>query len=297
MPLDDFRRGSRLYRQVVADLAYARMCYADHPAVGQLEQLAGMAHSLLYQAGKARSRNWWEFWRVTWPAVMRQTAGPIFLAAAIFWVGAALGYALAARNPVLENYFVSPGMRQAINSGKLWTESLTRVAPAASSQIATNNIQVSLLTWGLGITFGVGTAWFLLFNGLMLGAIAAACLRAGMLVALGEFVVGHGCLELPVIWIAGGAGLLLADALLLPGKYRRGDELRLKARRSAQIMVGIVPILLVAGVIEAFVSPSELPGIAKASLGLAFLIALIAYVVAAPRPAVEVDHLGSDRQT
>src|SRR5580693_5324538 len=78
VPLDDFRRGSQLYRQAVADLAYARMRFADHPVVGQLERLAGMAHSLLYQARSARSRSWREFWRVTWPARMRQAIRPIF---------------------------------------------------------------------------------------------------------------------------------------------------------------------------------------------------------------------------
>ena len=119
------------------------------------------------------------------------------------------------------------------------------MAPAASSQIAVNNINVSLLTWGLGLTFGIGTVWLLVFNGLMLGAIAAACLRAGMLLPLTEFVVAHGSLELPAIWISGGAGLLMAQAMLFPGPLqpaRRAAAAR--AESSVQIMVGIVPLLL-----------------------------------------------------
>jgi len=286
VPLDVFREGSALYRQTVADLAYARMCFPDHPVVRELEQLVGQAHSLLYQAGRARSRSWTEFWRETWPSRVREAARPILLATGIFWASSILGFLLTARNPVLEGFFVSPEMRAAIESKRLWTEKLTRTAPAASSAIAVNNINVSLLTWGLGLTFGIGTVWMLVFNGLMLGALSAACLRAGMLLPLLEFVVAHGSLELPAIWISAGAGLLMAQAMLFPGRYGRRVELRLKGRSSVQIIVGIVPLLLVAGAIEAFLSPSNIPGIAKALLGLSLVVALLGYIVARGRPGM-----------
>ena len=285
VPLDVFREGSALYRQAVADLAYARMCFPDHPVVRELEQLVGHAHSLLYQAGRTKSRSWTEFWRETWPMRVREAARPILLATGLFWAGAVLGFVLTALNPVLESFFVSPPMRAAIEAKRLWTAiAHADVAPAASSGIAVNNINVSLLTWGLGLTFGIGTVWLLVFNGVMLGAIAAACLRAGMLLPLTEFVVGHGSLELPAIWISGGAGLLMAEAMLFPGRYSRGVELRLKGRSSVQIMVGIVPILLVAGAIEAFVSPSDISGVAKALLGLSLAVALLGYIAARGRP-------------
>jgi uncharacterized membrane protein SpoIIM required for sporulation len=117
----------------------------------------------------------------------------------------------------------------------------------------------------------------------MLGAIAAACVRAGMFLPLAEFVVGHGSLELPAIWISGGAGLLMAQAMLFPGRFSRTVELRQKGRSSVQIMAGIVPLLLVAGVIEAFVSPSNLPGLAKALLGLSLALVLLGYIVTSGR--------------
>jgi uncharacterized membrane protein SpoIIM required for sporulation len=284
VPLDVFRDGSVLYRQAVADLAYARMCYPGHPVVKELAQLVSQAHSILYQAGRARSRNWTEFWLNTWPSSVRQAARSILVATGIFWASAVMGFYLTAVNPVLESFFVSPPMRAAIQAKRLWTNSLTRTAPAASSQIATNNISVALLTWGLGLTFGIGTVWLLVFNGLMLGAIAAVCLRAGMFVPLAEFVVAHGCLELPAIWISGGAGLLMAQAMLFPGRYSRRVELRMKGQASLQIMVGMVPLLLVAGVIEAFVSPSNTPGAAKAFLGLSVALALFGFIVARGHP-------------
>jgi uncharacterized membrane protein SpoIIM required for sporulation len=284
VPLDAFREGSALYRQAVADLAYARMCYADHPVVRELERLVGHAHSILYQTERPRSRSWAAFWGETWPMRVRQAARPILLATSIFWAGALLGFILTAWNPMLEGFFVSPPMREAIEAKRLWTQSLTRASATASSAIATNNINVSLLTWALGLTFGIGTVWLLFFNGIMLGAICAACLRAGMLLPLTEFIVAHGSLELPAIWISGGAGLLMARAMLFPGRYRRGVELRLEGRRSVQIIVGIVPILLVAGAIEGFLSPSDIPGVAKALLGLSLAIALLGYIVTRGHP-------------
>jgi uncharacterized membrane protein SpoIIM required for sporulation len=278
VPLDVFREGSALYRQTVADLAYARMCFPDHPVVKELEQLVGFAHSLLYQAGRARSRSWTRFWSQTWPMRVKEAAGAILLATGVFWVSALLGFLLTAQNPVLEGFFVSPHMREAIAQKRLWTQSLTRTAPSASTAIAVNNIQVSLMTWGLGVTFGIGTLWMLVLNGLMLGGISAACLRAGMLAPLAEFVVAHGSLELPAIWISGGAGLLMAQAMLFPGRYSRRIELRQKGRSSVQIILGIVPVLLVAGAIEAFISPSDIPGIAKALLGLSLATALFGFI-------------------
>ena len=96
---------------------------------------------------------------------------------------------------------------------------------------------------------------------------------------LSEFVIAHGSLELPAIWISAGAGLLMAEAMVFPGRYARAVELRKKGRTSVEIMVGIVPMLLVAAAIEAFVSPSNLPGAAKALLGASLALALLGFII------------------
>ncbi|AMV38231.1 stage II sporulation protein M [Planctomyces sp. SH-PL62] len=298
VPLEAFREGSSLYREAVADLAYARMQFPDHPVAKELGRLVGLAHSILYQSGRPRSSNWMDFWRRDWPASVRAASGPILLATAVFWAAAVVGFVLTAQNPALERFFISESMRDAIAAKRLWTESLAKTAPNSGANIAVNNISVSLLAWALGVSFGVGTAWLVVFNGVMLGAIAAACLRAGMLGPLAEFVVGHGSLELPAIWISAGAGLLMADAMLFPGRYGRRDELRLRGRASVKIMVGVVPLLLVAGAIEAFISPSDAPGAYKALLGLGLGLSLLAYIMiggASQRGEDAVDEFSSPR--
>lgn len=276
VPLDEFRAGSEAYRQCISDLAYARMRYPNHTVVRELERLAGRAHSVIYQARRVKRSDWWKFWSQGWPRLVIESRVPILVATAVFWVAAVLGFLLAAQFPVLESLFISSEMRKAMESGHLWTESVTSVAPQASSRIATNNISVSILAWALGMTFGIGTMWLLIFNGIMLGVISAGCLRAGLLAPLAEFVVAHGSLELPAIWIAAAAGLMLGQAMVLPGRYSRRVELRLASQRSVRLLVGVIPMLLIAGLVEGFVSPSNLSPALKVcvALGLAALYAV-----------------------
>jgi uncharacterized membrane protein SpoIIM required for sporulation len=284
VPLAEFSRGSLLYRQTGADLGYARMRFPGHPVVSELDRLLAQAHSAIYQARRGKARNWWQFWSKTWPALIREEASHILLAATIFWAMAVLGFCMAAFFPQLESLFISDAMRQSMSKGQLWTQAITGVAPQASSAIAQNNITVSLLTWALGITFGIGTLWMMIFNGLMLGIIAVACLRAGLIVPLAEFVVAHGSLELPAIWIAGGAGFMIGRAMLLPGRYQRSVEIKRAATRSVQIVVGTVPMLLVAGAVEGFISPSNLPGLWKALIGATLATLYLIYILRGVKP-------------
>jgi uncharacterized membrane protein SpoIIM required for sporulation len=284
VPLDQFRSGTALYRRAVSDLAYARMRYPGSTAVKELERMVARTHSVVYQARRGTSISWWRFLLRTWPSTVRAAARPILLSTAIFWVAAMVGLLAAAAQPQFESFFVSPAMREGMAKGHLWTEHITSIAPQASSRIATNNITVTLLVWALGITFGIGTVWQVILNGLMLGAIFAACMRAGLFSALVEFVIGHGSLELPAIWIGAGAGLLMAEALIFPARYSRSVELRLAARRSVQVVAGTIPMLLIAASVEAFISPSQLPGWVKATLGGTLALAYLTYVLAVPAP-------------
>ena len=247
--------------------------------VRELERLLGQAHSAIYQARRGKARNWWRFWTETWPALIREQARPILLATAIFWAAAVLGFGMAAFFPQLESLFVNQGMRDAMAKGQLWTQRIVGMAPQASSAIARNNITVSLLTWALGITFGVGTAWMMVFNGLMLGVTAVACFRVGLHLPLAEFVVAHGSLELPAIWIAGGAGLMIGRAMILPGRYKRSVEIKLAAKKSVQIVVGTIPMLLIAGFVEGFISPSGLPALWKVLIALSLATVYGIYIV------------------
>ncbi len=160
----------------------------------------------------------------------------------------------------------------------MWTHSVVTVKPLASSGIMTNNLSVSFTTFALGITAGLGTVWMLALNGLLLGVVLGACWQAGMADQLLSFVAPHGVLELPAIFIAGGAGLLLAKGLLFPGLLPRRASLALEGGRAVRLVLGIIPMLIVAGTIEGFVSPSNLPQRLKYVLAAGLFCLLLLYV-------------------
>ena len=111
----------------------------------------------------------------------------------------------------------------------------------------------------MGVTAGLGTAWMMVLNGLLIGVVGTACFRAGLSLSLWSFVAPHGSLELPAIFIAGGAGLILGRGLLDPGMLPRREALAESGGLAIRLLLGVIPLLIVAGAIEGFVSPVPLP--------------------------------------
>jgi uncharacterized membrane protein SpoIIM required for sporulation len=169
-------------------------------------------------------------------------------------------------------------MIDTIERGEMWTRSIVSVKPLASSAIMTNNISVSFAAFAGGILAGIGTVYMMLFNGVLIGVIAVACHRAGLSVDLWSFIAPHGALELPAIFIAGGAGLLMAKGLLAPGFLSRRDSLTEAAAVAVRLVLGVIPLLIVAGVIEGFISPTDIPVRLKFALGVSMFVLLAAYV-------------------
>jgi len=143
-----------------------------------------------------------------------------------------------------------------IKRGEMWTDIPAQVRSIASSFIMTNNIQVAFLAFAGGVLFGLLSGYVLLFNGLTLGVIGALCQRYGLALPFWSFVLPHGVIELSVIFIAGGSGLMLGHALLSPGLLRRRDALAQAAQKAVRLIIGSVPLLVIAGTIEGFISPS-----------------------------------------
>jgi uncharacterized membrane protein SpoIIM required for sporulation len=142
----------------------------------------------------------------------------------------------------------------------------------------TNNLAVCFTTFAMGITAGIGTIYMMFTNGMLIGVIGAATWQAGMALQLWTFVAAHGALELPAIFISGGAGLEIARGMLFPGLLPRRESLALAGGRAARLMIGIVPMLVVAGIIEGFVSPSGLATPLKFLFSAVLLVALTTYL-------------------
>ncbi len=166
-------------------------------------------------------------------------------------------------------------MIETIEKREMWTHSILSVKPAAASGIMTNNLTVGFMMFAAGITAGVGTIWMLITNGLLMGVLAVATARAGMAMQLWEFVAPHGVLELPAIFIAAGAGLEIARGLLFPGFMSRKESLMRAGNRGAQLLLGTIPLLVVAGVIEAFISPIKIAAPLKFLFAAVMFTALV----------------------
>lgn len=277
-----------LYRQTASDLSTVLEDPASAHLAGYLNQLLGNAHNVLYR-GRRPSRNALVgFFRDDYPRMFRQTLPLTAVATGIFLAGALGGWALTAHDPAFAYRVLGSQLMSSIEQRKMWTESIVSIKPAASSFITTNNLSVAFTAFAMGIT-GVGTIWMMLFNGVMLGVVGAATDRAGMALALWSFVAPHGVLELPAICIAGGAGLEIARGLLFPGMLPRRESLARAGKRAATLLMGTIPLLLVAGSIEAFFSPSTAQPAMKFLLAAVLFTALLTYLFRSGAPVTKPD--------
>ena len=270
-----------LYRQVAADLSSVRDDPTSQRTADYLNQLLGRAHNLIYMGQRARRGGIVRFYRYTFPQVFRATFQYTLASFAIFLAAAVAGFLASLADPAFQRYFLGPKMSDTIDRRQMWTHSILTVKPLASSAIMTNNLTVSFTAFAMGITAGLGTVYMMATNGLLIGVISAACWQAGMGPDLAAFVIPHGVLELPAIFIAGGGGLLIGRGLLFPGPLPRRDALTVYGGEGIRLALGIIPLLFVAGIIEAFISPSTLPFAAKAVFATALFGLLVLYVTRA----------------
>ncbi len=256
-----------LYRQVAADLSVLRQDRTANAYALHVNQLLARAHHIIYSGRKTNLAALFHFLRDEYPAIFQRQMG--FVAAALLVaVGWGLvGAALTSARPEFMRHFVGPQMIATMERHEMWTHSIVGVAPMATSQIMTNNLSVSFVTFAGGIAFGLGTFFYLYVNGMLLGVIGAACHQYGMSLALWSFVAPHGSLELPSILIAGGAGFRLGYAMLFPGGLRWKDSVALGGAEATRLVAGIIPLLVVAGCLEGFFSPSQAPVWMKFTVG------------------------------
>lgn len=276
---EEVRELALLYRQTAADLSTAREDPSARDLTRHLNELLGRAHNLVY-AGAAQSRpaGVLDFLLNGFPDVFRRTLPYTLTAFALFVAGAAAGLVMAAADPGFERFILNGDMIDTIERREMWTHGIVSIKPLASSTIMTNNIGVSLTACASGMLAGLGPVYLMLFNGLLIGVIGSACYRAGMSAALWSFVTPHGVLELPAIFIAGGAGLLLARGILIPGMLPRRDAIADAGRDAGRLMLGVVPILVIAGIVEGFVSPTPTPAAAKFAIGAAIFVLFALYL-------------------
>ena len=283
---DEVRELGRIYRRAASDLAVARAESRDPRLVNYLNSLIARAHGRIYRAetseGWRRAAN---FFAAGFPRTFRRAWRHVLAATLTFLVFFAVGFLGTWRDPDFSELAgVDPFFRATfVETGTRWWENLNRASQVGSAGVMANNIYVTFLAFAYGALLGLGTLYVLAFNGAMVGAILALTYRAGFGHELLTFMSGHGVLELSAIFIAGGAGLLFGTSVLFPGDLARLDALRLRGREAIKLVVGCVPLLVVAGVIEGFISPAPVAPAVKHGVAAATFVMLSTYLVLAGR--------------
>ncbi|MCP3144970.1 stage II sporulation protein M [Pyxidicoccus xibeiensis] len=286
LKLEELRTLDTLYRRASADLAHTQTFYPGTDAHRFLNQLCGQAYAAIYQPPRERWPAVRAFFRREFPLTLRRELRFVGASAALFCLGLLLGAAVVLWEPRGAELLVPEGVRQYVAQGRMWTDDILSVAPpnSVASSIATNNLTVTIATFALGMLFGLGTLYMLVNNGVHIGAVTAHCVREGMGPGLFDFTAAHGPVELSIIVIAGGAGLMVGQALIDPGELPRGQALALRGREAVKLVLGCAPFLALIGVVEGYVSPGSLfPTWVKAGLGLSLGAVFWLYLLRAGR--------------
>jgi uncharacterized membrane protein SpoIIM required for sporulation len=272
------------YQALIADLARARSMDADRATVSQLNRIAVAGHNLLYGQMPRETISGDSYWFESFARAVRRRGWAVALSALMFFGSALASYFAVRFNPslgydLLDDAFVEfdPASPENLHS----IPSLAR--PVVSSTIIANNIQVTFLAFGLGLTAGIGTTVLLVFNGIHLGSVAGWMTLRGKERALWGWIMPHGGTELIAICLAGAAGYLLAGAIVAPGQLRRSTALKRVGGDALIIEIGCMAMLVIAGVIEGFISPSGIDYPTRIGVLAASLLVWAIYFLGAGR--------------
>ncbi|HMJ35753.1 MAG TPA: stage II sporulation protein M [Baekduia sp.] len=256
-----------LYRAAAADLALARRLFPGDPLTGRLEALVVRARQAVYAdvGGRRSPRRFFAegYWRL-----VRERRVALAVAAALFVGATAFALVWGILDPdaaagLVPGAFIDGADPPSGDRGLTASQSA-----AFSSEIFTNNIQVTFLSFAAGLLFAVGGAFLLAYNGLIFGAVLGVAAANGNLDQVVRLVVAHGVLELSCIVVAGAAGLRMGWALIDPGPHTRRAALAAQARPAMAVVLGTAPWLIVAGLVEGYVSPAGWGGAGPYVVGL-----------------------------
>jgi uncharacterized membrane protein SpoIIM required for sporulation len=278
---EEVRELGRIYRRTASDLAIARAESRDPRLVNYLNSLVIRAHGRIYRANAQGGKRIRMFFTRELPQTFRRTWRYTLLAFSVFMLFAVIGFVGTRYDPEFSELLgVSPVFREAyIETKTPWWERLNDSNQEGASMIMTNNIMVTIYTFAFGATCGIGTLFYLAVNGANIASVVALTYRAGFGNDLVTFMVGHGVVELSCIFIAGGAGLLIGSAMIMPGDLTRADALKTRGMEAVRLMIGVAILLVVAGTIEGFISPAPVDPRVKYSIGVITGVAMYAYLL------------------
>jgi uncharacterized membrane protein SpoIIM required for sporulation len=292
LSLGQARGFARLYRRVSSDLVHAQTAALNAAVLDYLNDIVARAFAVVHASSRPRAKPLRRFFLVEFPRRFRAEWRLIALAAVVLLAGAATGAVCVARDPYAlgalipdDHQHISPSERvrhEERGSGEMHGDS----AAAFSGWLFTHNMEVSFLVFALGLTYGLGTLGLLFFNGVPLGALAVQYHQDGQGLFFWAWILPHGVTELTVVCIAGGAGFIVARGLWLPGRTTRTLSVATEAHTATTLLLGGLPLLALAGLIEGSISQLHAPALpyfAKLTFAVLLAIALFSFLLRAGR--------------
>lgn len=276
-----------VYTDLTADLAFAQTHFPASRISIYLNNLASALHNKIYQNKREKWSRIITFWTQEIPQVMHDARRELLVSFIIFAVSVLIGAVSAAGDLdfvrlILGNGYVDMTLDNIANGKPMAVYDGSSEVPMFLS-ITLNNIMVSFYCFAMGILTSFGTGYMLFNNGVMIGAFQMFFFQQGL---LGESMLAiwlHGTLEIWSIIVAGAAGLALGNGWLFPGTYSRLESFRRGAKRGLKIVIGTVPIFIMAGFIEGFITRhTELPDIMRLCLILISLAFIVFYYIYLP---------------
>jgi uncharacterized membrane protein SpoIIM required for sporulation len=254
-----------LYRATLSSLSIARATSLDRALNDYLEALAMRGYFLLYGVREKRSARLLRFFTHDWPAAVRAVWKETVIIAIVMLLGIATSWSMVANNPEWYGQFVSPEMasgrtpeasveylRSTLGHGEQAEDHSGSALEVFATYLFTHNSRVSITSFALGFAFGVPTIILEYYQGLVFGAMMAVFAGKGLGVEFGGWLAIHGTTELFAAVLSGAAGLRIGVAMLFPGNTDRLTALSRAGRTAGKVMVGVIIMLLCAGLLEGF---------------------------------------------
>lgn len=278
---------SNLFTQVIDDLSYSRTYYPNRSVRVYLNRIAREYFSVLYSHHKSRRNTFRNFWGDELPQIVYQSRRPLTISFIIFVVAACIGVFSSAKDPEFASTILGEGYVAMTKANIEKGDPMAVYKEAHQVQmflgITLNNLMVAFRTYVSGIFFSIGTVAVLLYNGIMVGCFQFFFIERGLFAESALTIWQHGTLEISAIILAGGAGLTLGSGLLFPGTYSRLQAFQVTAMRSLKLMLGIAPIIVLAGLIESFLTRyTEVPDVLRLFVILLSALFVIGYFVYYP---------------
>ena len=271
---------SSYYIKLTDNLAYAKTYYPDSKVTVYLNQLARKAHQAIYRNKKVTKGRVITFWTDELPLINYKFRRFFLYALIFFTVSMAIGFIsvqddLSFVRMVMGDGYVNMTIEN-IKAGDPMAVYHRDPAMDSFLSIAYNNIRVSFSAFFFGLFFSLGTIIVMFLNGLMLGAFNAFLFQYGVLGQASMSIWVHGTIEISVIIIAGGAGLLLGKSIFFPGTYKRGTSFQYGVRNGVKIIIGLMPLFIFAALLEGFVTRyTQMP----IPVSLAIIFASLAFII------------------